>query len=136
MKEVRLEKPGASRVIRVERVWHHAGRPILKFEGVDSISDAEAWAGADILVEEAQRARPEPGEYSYAELIGCSLVGEDGLPIGVVRGVEDYGGSPLLQVGGANGREILVPFTRAICREIDVARKVIRASLPEGLTEL
>lgn len=120
----------------MERVWHHNGRTVLKFEGIDSISGAEAWSGADILVEEAERALPEPGEYSYAELIGCALAGEDGQTIGVVRGVEDYGGSPLLQVEAAGGREILVPFTRSICREIDVARKVIRASLPEGLTEL
>ena len=31
---------------------------------------------------------------------------------------------------------MLVPFANAICREIDVARKIIRAELPEGLADL
>ena len=31
---------------------------------------------------------------------------------------------------------VLIPFANAICREIDVARKIIRVELPEGLTEL
>jgi ribosomal 30S subunit maturation factor RimM len=55
---------------------------------------------------------------------------------GVVRGVEDYGGTPLLKVEAVDGREILVPFARAICREIDVAGKVIRVQLPAGLLDL
>ncbi len=55
--------------------------------------------------------------------------------MGVVSGVEDYGGPPLLKVEAADGREILVPFARAICREIDVAAKIIRVELPEGLLD-
>ena len=54
----------------------------------------------------------------------------------MVRGVEDYGGPSLLRVETADGREILIPFARSVCREIDVAAKIIRADLPQGLTEL
>jgi len=141
--EVKLQKGPLSRMARVERVWHHDGRPVFKFEGVDSISDAEVWEGADILVPEAERARPEEGEFSHADLIGCA-VWEDGKdrPLGVVSGVLEYGSAPLLEVavgGGrevAGGREVLVPLAREICREIDVAGKIIRAKLPEGLLDL
>jgi 16S rRNA processing protein RimM len=134
--EVKLQKGALSRMARVEEVWHHDGRPVFKFEGVDSISDAEVWEGADILVPEAERAKPEEGEFSHADLIGCALW-EDGQdhPLGVVTDVLEYGGAPLLQID-AGGREVLVPLVRSICREIDVAGKVIRAKLPDGLTDL
>jgi 16S rRNA processing protein RimM len=134
--EVKLQKGAVSRMARVECVWHHDGRPVFKFEGVDSISDAEVWEGADILVPEAERARPEEGEFSHADLIGCA-VWEDGKgqPLGIVVAVLEYGSAPLLQVDAA-GREVLVPLAREICREVDVVGKVIRAKLPEGLTEL
>jgi ribosomal 30S subunit maturation factor RimM len=56
--------------------------------------------------------------------------------IGTVRGIEDFGGALLLAVEAEDGREILVPFARSICKEIDVAAKVIRADVPEGLLEL
>jgi 16S rRNA processing protein RimM len=139
LRAVVLEVNGRQRPAQIEQVWHHDGRPVFKFSGIDSISDAEPLAGADILAAESERIRPEPGEYSHADLIGCVLVGcksVDTAPIGTVTGVEDYGGAPLLKVEAAEGREILVPFAGAICREIDVARKIIRVELPEGLADL
>lgn len=137
LKDIVLEVGGRRRSARVERIWYHENRPVFKFRGIDSISDAEPWEGADVLVPEAERARPESDEYSHADLIGCMVVDEGaGGSIGVVRGVEDYGGPSLLRVETADGREILIPFARSICREIDVAAKIIRADLPQGLTEL
>ncbi len=137
LREVRLDVNGRQRTAEVEEVWFHDGRPVFKFAGIDSISDAELWQGADILVPESERAKPEEGEYSHADLIGCRVArmgtGEE---VGVVQGVEEYGGPPLLRLEATDGREILVPFARSICREIDVAAKIIRVELPEGLTEL
>jgi 16S rRNA processing protein RimM len=133
LKDVVLELGnGKTRSCRVERVWWHDGRPVFKFDGIDSISDAEPWAGADILVAEAEREMPEEGAYSHADLIGCALWNGD-RKAGVVRAVEDYGGGPLLEVKLDAGGEVLVPFTLSICKQIDVEAKTIRAELPEGL---
>ena len=45
-----------------------------------------------------------------------------------------WGGGPLLlRVTMAGGREILIPFARAICKEIDVAEKRIRVELRKYL---
>lgn len=138
-RRVRLEKQGGSRDLDLERIWRHDGRPVFKFAGVDSISAAEEWEGADVLVPAGQGVRLEEGEYTHADLIGCRVerrVANGSAVIGTVRGVEDFGGAPLLTVEAAGGREILVPFARAICKEIDIAGKVIRADVPEGLLEL
>ncbi|HEY4362374.1 MAG TPA: ribosome maturation factor RimM [Bryobacteraceae bacterium] len=137
LREVRLEKGGIGRPAEVERAWYHGGRLVLKFAGIDSISDAEPWEGSDVLVKEEDRVKPAEGEYSHQDLIGCTLVDEaGGNTVGVVRGVEDYGAAPLLKVEAVEGREILVPFARVICREIDVAAKTIRVQLPAGLLDL
>ncbi len=135
LKDVVLElADGKTRPSRVERVWWHGGRPVFKFEGIDSISDAERWAGADVLVADSEREMPEEGAYSHADLIGCVLWNSD-VKTGVVRAVEDYGGGPLLDVKLEDGRDVLVPFTLTICKEIDVATKNIRAELPAGLLD-
>ena len=134
---VRLEKEGAVRLAQVERAWHHNGRPILKFTGIDSISEAETWAGADVLVEASARVSLAEGEYWHGDLIGCAVLREDSeAQIGVVRGIEEYGGSVLLTVAAPDGREVSIPFARSICREIDIQRKRIHAWLPQGLDEL
>jgi len=135
LREVTLELSGRQRSVRIETIWMHDGRPIFKFAGIDSIGEAEEWAGADILVSAEQQVRPGEGEFSHADLIGCSVADAAG-PIGVVKGIEEYGSAPLLIVEAVDGREVLIPFTRAICREIDVAAKTIRADLPEGLLDL
>jgi 16S rRNA processing protein RimM len=134
LQEVLLRKGGESRLFRVEKAWRHDGRPVLKFEGIDSISEAERWAGAELVVPEAERQRPGEGEFSYEELVGCEVANAGGR-IGVVCGLEEFGGPPLLRVEAADGREILIPFARAICKEIDVAAKIIRVELPEGLLD-
>jgi len=135
LRKVKLEKDSRSRMATVEEVWIHDGRPVFKFEGIDSISDAEVWAGADVLVPESERAVPEEGEYSHEDLIGCVVVGRlDGKPIGIVEGIEEGGGPVLLRLAGE--KEILIPFARQICPEIDVSRKEIRVDLPDGLLDL
>ena len=137
LKNVMLDREGRRQPAEIERFWSHNGHPVFKFLGIDSISDAELWQGADILVPEIERAVPGEDEYSHADLIGCKVVADgSGDPVGMVKGVEDYGSAPLLQLEAADGREILVPFARSICHEIDVAAKIIRVRLPEGLTEL
>ena len=134
--EVELRKGANSRSARVERVWRHGGIPILKFAAIDSISDAEPWEGAEIFVRGADLIRPEDGEYLQSDLIGCVVWDEIGdRAVGTVRAVQEYGGAPLLEVD-ADGREVLIPLAHSICQEIDIGRKIIRAKLPEGLTEL
>ena len=137
LKSVVLRLGSRERPSEVESLWHHNGKPVFKFFGIDSISEAEVWRGADIMAPESERAVPNQGEYSHAELIGCEVWPSGGQQaFGVVRGVEEYGGRPLLRVEKSGGGEMLIPFAGAICREIDVARKIIRAELPEGLADL
>jgi 16S rRNA processing protein RimM len=135
LKTVLLEADDRRRESTIERLWFHDGVPVFKFEGIDSISDAEPWEGADVLAPASERLALEEDEYTFADLIGCELF-SGSERIGVVRDVQEVGGPPLLAVEAKDGREILVPFAKSICRDIDIARKVIRAELPEGLIDL
>ena len=66
---------GRRQVMQVEETWRHDGRPVFKFAGIDSISDAENWEGAEMLVPRSEVEPPEEGAYSYADLVGCKVVG-------------------------------------------------------------
>jgi hypothetical protein len=54
--------------------WFHDRTLILKFRGVDSISDAEPLAGAEVRVPLSERTPLEPGEFFQSDLIGCEVV--------------------------------------------------------------
>lgn len=135
LKQVALSKGGKREPIDLEEVWRHQERPIFKFVGVDSISQAEAWAGAEILVPPDEVDRPEAGAYTHGDLIGCRIE-SGGAFIGTVESVSEGAGPSLLQVLTADRREILIPFVAAYLQNVDIAGKTIRVQLPEGLLDL
>lgn len=128
LKRVFLEP--SQREIQVEEVWWHQDRPIFKFAGIDSISDAEPLAGQQVCVPIEERIQLEPGQYFYSDLVGCEVwQGEQ--RIGKVDGWSETGGPVLLEVG-----KHLIPFVPEICVNVDVASKRIEVSLPDGLLEI
>jgi len=123
---------GGGTPAEVEACWRHDGRPVFKFRGIDGIEEAEALVGREVRVPAAERAALEEGEFYQADLVGCELVEAGGGTLGRVAEFHEYGGTPLLETEDG----LLVPFARAICREIDVRRRRIVVELPAGLKDL
>jgi 16S rRNA processing protein RimM len=131
-----LDQRGRRVETELDKAWWHEDRLVLKFKGIDSINDAEAWRDAEVLVPVSERVALDEGEYFQSDLIGCVVVDRD-QQVGTVRAIEETGGTDLLVVKSENGgREVLIPFTRAICRKVDVEARRIDAELPEGLLDL
>lgn len=120
---------------RIAEARMHAGRPVLRFDGVESISGAEALAGAELRIGPAEQDPLPPGSYYHHELIGCEVACRDGRRVGLVTAVEGGLGVPRLVVRGAGG-EVLIPLALDICPEIDVAARRIVVTPPDGLLEL
>ncbi|MBI1896522.1 MAG: 16S rRNA processing protein RimM [Acidobacteria bacterium] len=120
---------------RVESVWEHQGRLVFKFAGIDRIEDAGKVAGRQVQVPREERAPLPQGEFYLSDLVGCTVVERDGTELGTVTDWENYGGPDLLRVEGPGG-ELLIPFVRSICPEIDPAGRRIVVDLPEGLKDL
>ena len=128
MREVWIE----GRRYEVEEVWFHNGRPVLKFAGVDTMTDAEALTGSELRIPRSERGELEPGEYFISDLIGCEVIERaTGRSLGHVTGWQDWGGPGVLEVGN-----LMIPFARSICVEIEPEARRIVVDLPEGLTEL
>lgn len=124
---------GAGDRYRVESAWFHDGTLILKFQGVDSISEAEKLTGAEVRIPEAERMPLEPDEFFQTDLIGCEVIErQTGASLGRVAEWQDSGGPGLLVL--ENG--LMIPFARSICVEIDPAARRIVVVLPEGLKDL
>ena len=133
-----LMPKGERRELALEEFWPHKGRVVLKFQGVDSISDAEMLIGAQIQIRREERAELEPGAAFIADLVGCVL--EDvrtGTDVGIIDGVATGAGEAPLLVVNAGTKEILVPFAAEYLRLMDVTgRKKLVMELPEGMLEL
>jgi len=109
----------------------HGDHLIFKFQGVDTISDAEKLAGAEVSIPFEQRATLAEDEVYQSDLIGCEVVDATGRSLGLVTDIQETGGAPLLQVG-----DLLIPFAKSICVTVDPANRRIVVNLPDGLLDL
>ncbi len=123
------------RELEVQEIWPHKNHLVLKFAGIDSISDAKPLVGCELQVPRSQRAALEPGWSYISDLTGCTVF-DGGREVGTVTEVRfGAGEAPLLVVReGTKKREI--PYAEAYLQEVDLGRKQIRMALPDGMLEL
>lgn len=132
-----------AREVQLENFWLLRNRLVLKFQGIDSINDAEPLRGYQAAIPAAERAPLEEGSVYISELIGCHLadLNQGGADLGEVVDV-DRGSSNtdllVLHRPGKQGRdaEALIPLAQDYLVRIDLAARRIEMRLPEGLLDI
>ena len=131
-----LDESGTRRQLQVEELWPHKGHLVLKFDGIDSISDAENLLRCELQVPQAERAELEPGWTYISDLAGCTVFDGD-REIGRLEDVQfGAGEAPLLIVRGKQKTPYEIPFAEAYLAKVDLAAKQIRMRLPDGMLEI
>jgi 16S rRNA processing protein RimM len=130
-----LAPDDSRRELQIDEIWPHKGHLVLKFAGIDSISDAEPLVGSDLQVPRSQRAQLASGWNYVSDLIGC-VVFDSGREIGKIEDVQfGAGEAPLLIVGMA-GKRCEIPYAEAYLKSVDLEDKQIHMQLPEGMLDL
>ena len=132
------------RELKLEDFWPHKGGMVFKFEGVDSIEEAETLLRAEIQIPATERAELEEGAFYVSDLLGCLVVEisqteRDVSPRGIGTVVDvnfGAGTAPLLIVNNEGGKEFMIPFVESFTKKLDVKGKRIEMQLPEGMLEL
>jgi len=108
---------------------------LLTFEGHSNINDVEKYKGGDLKVpEEALVELPENTYYIY-QLVGCTVVTDEGEELGVVKEVLQPGANDVYVVKPKKGKDILLPAIPDCILEVDVANKKIVAHIMPGLLD-
>jgi 16S rRNA processing protein RimM len=94
---------------------------VVKFRGVDDRNAAEALKGLSLGVERSALPAPEPDEFYYADLIGLAAFDAAGNALGRVAAVENHGAGDILEIARENAPSLLLPFTKAVVPDIDIA---------------
>jgi 16S rRNA processing protein RimM len=128
-------RQGQDERLTVSAMRLHQGRPLVAFDGIATMTDAEALAGAELRVPENELTPLPEGTYYEHALIGCEVITVGGREVGVVRSVEGSAGGARLVVGSGPG-EVQIPLAHDICVQIDIAGRRITVDPPEGLLEL
>jgi len=154
-KRVFLAKPdfvgeaAEARSVEVVSFWlplgKNEGRIVLALSGIDSISEAEAVAGYEVVIPQQERLPLDDDSNYISELVGCTVY-DRGVVVGMVDDVQFpttsdgsrrlVDAAPLLAVTSPAGDEVLIPFAKDFLIEIDIAAQRIEMNLPPGLVEV
>ncbi|PYV52400.1 MAG: 16S rRNA processing protein RimM [Acidobacteria bacterium] len=135
MRVFALNEDGTRRELQIENVWPHKDWLVLKFAGVDSISDAEPLVGNELQVPIGERAQLEPGTAYVSDLVGCALF-DRGREVGLVSDVRFGAGEAPLLVIGSGKNELEIPYAQEFLVKTDLEHKRIEMNLPAGLLEV
>jgi 16S rRNA processing protein RimM len=120
---------------RIMSARFHQGRPVIGLEGIDTIDDAEKFAGAELKMPLSEMGMLPDRTYYRHDLVGCRVEDTDGRRIGEVTAVEGPMEASRLVIAAPHG-EVLIPLVADICVEVNPGEKRIRVAAPEGLLEL
>ena len=132
---LRIEQDGRSSERRIVSVRFHQGRPIVAFEGVETMDAAESLAGAELTIAASRVAPLADGTFYHRDLIGCEVRDLAHRTVGTVVRIDGPMNRSILVVD-APGGEVLIPLVAHICVQVDPAAKVVIVNPPQGLIEL
>ena len=130
-----LAQDGNRRELQIEEFWPHKGDLVLKFAGIDSISDAEILVGCELQVPGSERARLESGWNYISDLIGCVVFDAD-RELGKIEDVQFGAGEAPLLIVGTGSKRHEIPYAEAYLKGVDLEHKRIQMQLPEGMLDL
>jgi len=107
----------------------------IKFSEINTRDDAELLRNAEVLIEEKNLIQPAEDEYFIHDLIGCQVISEDNDVIGVLSDVVQMSSNDVYVVKNNEGIEILIPATKEVIKQVNVAQKEIIIHVLEGLLD-
>ena len=109
---------------------------ILKFKGYDNINDIECYRGRELWITRDQAVPLGEDENFVADLIGLSVVTDEGGPLGVMKDVVFTGANDVYVVERENGKELLLPAIKDCILDVDLEAGVMKVHVLDGLLDL
>ena len=109
------------------------GLALLRFDGMDDAATARGLAGEWVFAPIDPSETLQPGEYYHYQLIGLSVVTDQGEALGDVHEILTTGSNDVYVVRAERGTEILLPAISQVIRNIDLESGTMLVHLIDGL---
>jgi 16S rRNA processing protein RimM len=135
LKEVLLDTGKEKLTLEIESVKFFKQFAILKFKGYDSINDIEKYKGKSLLVTRENAVKLKKDEYFVADLLGVSVVSDDGKLKGTLKDVIETGANDVYDITLEDGRELLLPAIKDCVLSVDLEEGMMRIHVLDGLLD-
>ena len=127
-----LTNADGSTEYRFEIIGHAKGVLLARVDGIKNREAAEALRGVELFVDRDLLPDAEDEDDFYcADLIGLSAVLPGGGVYGTVKAMHDFGAGDMIELSLDGSGLIILPFTKAVVPEVDIANGRIVVDPPE-----
>ena len=134
LREVLLDTGKEWLELEISSVRFFKNLVIVKFKKFDSINEIEQYKGKDLYVSRENAIPLEEGEYYLADIIGATVVTEDGTVFGELKDVLETGAN-LVYVVLHEGTEVLLPVIPDCVKNVDVEQRKVTVHIMKGLLD-
>jgi 16S rRNA processing protein RimM len=106
------------------------GHLVATLKGIATRDDAERLNGIELYIARDKLPATGEDEYYHADLIGLAAVSVAGEPLGRVTAIHNFGAGDIIEIAPPHGAVMLLPFTNAVVRTVDLAEGRLVIELP------
>src|SRR5690606_38366726 len=105
---------------------------IAHIKGISDRNAAEALNGVSLFVDRARLPEPDDeDDFYHADLIGLDVRLDNGVSIGKVSALPNFGAGDLIEVRDSqSGDTYLYPFTKAVVPDVNIAEGYLTIIVP------
>lgn len=123
------------REVVVQSYRNHKNFLLVKFEGIDSVEEAEKLKNLQIKINSDEVGELEENEFYFHQIIGCEVFDENDKNLGKIIDILTPGANDVWVIKGENGKEILIPYIEDVVKKIDITSKKVNIEVMEGLID-
>lgn len=135
LKEVYLDTGRERMLLRVASCKFVKNQPVLKFKEFSNINEVEKYKRCGLFITRDQAVPLGKDEYFIADLIGLSVIREDGETLGELTDVLQTGANDVYEVTMEDGKQVLLPVIRECIKKVDLEKRQVTVHVMKGLLD-
>ncbi len=127
-----LYDPESSKIFKLKLISEKKDYIIAAIDGICNRNDAELLRNTKLYINRAELPETQTEEYYHVDLIGMQALSEDGIVIGIVKNVVNFGAGDILEVYDTTSEKtIYYPFTKQFVPIVSLLEKNLILRLSE-----
>ena len=131
--EVIVVKNKEMLTMKIEEVKYQKNVVLIKFRGIEDINMAEKYKGCYLKIKREKARKLPKDTYFIADLIGLTVYDENGNILGRVNDIYNNKVHDIYVVKDDLGKQILLPGTKEVIKQVDLEAERIVVHLIDGL---
>lgn len=136
LKSALIEIHGALQPIFFTTCELQSGKVLLGIDGVNSDAELKPYINKDLYLPLNALPKLKGNKFYFHEVIDFTVIDATLGEIGKVQEVYDSEVNPLLAILHSQGKEVLLPISDAIIKNVNRSSKTIEVDAPEGLVQM